>query len=137
MISGLCIIDDILRGLPEKAKLREQLTELRLQVETMQSELEADRAEMERSKLLQMQPSSKLPDESEKMLVIIANSSGGRITLDMVIRRLGLPQARGDYLFDQLCKRKLVSSSSGQMGLDSSFHATSSGLEYLHQKGLL
>ena len=46
-IPGVKIIDDILKGLPENARLRSQLGELRTQVEGLQRELETARTEIQ------------------------------------------------------------------------------------------
>jgi TolA-binding protein len=135
MIPGLKLIDDILAGLPENARLRAQLTELRGQVDTLQRELEAARAEIQRLRQ-QQQSQDRLPQESEQMLVLIANKDG-RITSDMVIRHLGLPKARGDYFFDKLTKHKLVDTAGGQMGVGWFYFATQAGREYMAEHGLL
>jgi DNA anti-recombination protein RmuC len=103
----------------EKADLQEQLDDARQQIQR-----------------LGQRPQDRLPDESEKMLVLIANATSS-ITSDQAIRQLDLPQACGDYFFDQLLKREFVQTSSGQMGVGWFYHATSAGLEYLHQRGLL
>lgn len=136
MIPGLKLIDDILAGLPENARLRAQLTELRSQVDTLQRELDTARAEIQRFRQ-QQQSDGRLPDEAEKMLVLLANDTKGQVTSDMLIRHLGLPQARGDYFFDHLLKHKLVDTSSGQMGVGWFYHATRAGREYLAKHGLL
>jgi hypothetical protein len=85
----------------------------------------------------QQQPADNLPEESEKMLVAIANETRGRLTKDMVIRHFGLAQAKGDYFFDQLLARKYVHTSSGQMGVGWFYHATKIGREYLAKRDLL
>jgi hypothetical protein len=135
MIPGLSLIDDILKGLPENARLRAQLTELRTQVETLQRQLETARAEIQGFR--QQKPNDRLPDESEKMLIVVANDPSGELTLARVIRHLRLPQARGDYFFDQLLNRELVDTAGGQMGVGMFFHATKAGREYLAKHGLL
>ena len=136
MIPGLKIIDDILQGLPENARLRAQLGELRAQVEKLQQELDTARSELRRLNQQQKAP-DRLQDESEKMLVLIANDTTGKVTSKIVIHHLGLSQAKGDYFFDQLLTDKLVDTSSGQMGIGWFYHATKAGREYLAKHGLL
>jgi hypothetical protein len=80
------------------------------------------------------QPARDLPEESEKMLVMFANSSRG-ITSDKVIVHMGFSQAKGDHYFDQLLKRKFVHTSTGQMGVGWFYHATSAGRDYLARRG--
>jgi hypothetical protein len=115
------------------AQANAKIRSLELQKAGLQNELEDLRQQSQRLTEL---PDT-LPPESEKMLLLVANNTKGRLTSDIVIRQFGLPQAKGDYFFDRLRKRKFVHASSGQMGVGRFYHATSAGLEYLHQKGLL
>ena len=123
----------------ERDTLATQLAQAKSKIETLESDKADLQAQLDdaRKQIQRLsQPKDGLPEESERLLVFIANATRS-ITNDQAIRQLGLPQARGDYFFDQLLKRKFVHTSSGQMGVGWFYHATSTGLEYLHQKGLL
>ncbi|PYJ55833.1 MAG: hypothetical protein DME24_24000 [Verrucomicrobia bacterium] len=122
----------------DKADLQAQL---RSQVETLQQELEGARSEIQR---LRQPPQDILPDEAEKILVLIANATRGLIKYQALQQfRLSqgdyfnLSQAKSDYCFDQLLQRKFVHSVIGQMGVGLFFHATPGGRDYLAKRGLL
>jgi DNA anti-recombination protein RmuC len=124
----------------ERDTLATQLAQAKSKIETLESEKADLQAQLDDARQqiqrLGQRPQDQLPDESEKMLVLIANATR-TITSDQAIRHLGLPQAKGDYFFDQLLKRKFVHTSSGQMGVGWFYHATSAGRDYLAQRGLL
>ena len=107
----------------------------------MQQELEGARSEIQR---LRQPPQDILPDEAEKILVLIANATRGLIKYQALQQfRLSqgdyfnLSQAKSDYCFDQLLQRKFVHSVIGQMGVGLFFHATPGGRDYLAKRGLL
>ena len=141
-IPGIKIIDDILKGLPENARLRSQLGELRALVAQLQTEKESLQTELVEAgaEIQRLRPNrhsqNRLPDESEKMLILIANAPRG-ITPDLTIRQLGIPKAKGDYFFDQLLKRKFVYTSTGRVNVGWFYHATPEGRDYLAQRELL
>ena len=72
MIPGIKLIDDILKGLPENARLREQLAELRSQVEQLESRLKSALAEVQRLKEKYESPASRLSDEQWESLRVLA-----------------------------------------------------------------
>jgi DNA anti-recombination protein RmuC len=123
----------------ERDSLATQLAQSKAKVETMEADAADLRAQLDDARQhieRLIQPGDRLPDESEKLLTMIANATKS-ITDGQAIRQLGLPKARGDYFFSQLLKRKFVHKSSGQVGVGWYYRATSAGLEYLHQRGLL
>jgi|GEM_PF-4026209 len=128
------------QAVAERDALSTQLAQARLKIETLESE-KADLQGQLNDTCQQMQrlqqPGDKLPEESEKMLVVLANDTGGRVTSDKLIRHLQLPQAKGDYFFDQLVERKFVAHSSGQMGVGWFWYVTKAGREYMAKHGLL
>jgi hypothetical protein len=107
----------------------------RLEADTAQLQAERDEA---RHQIQHLKQSSdgRLPDESEKMLVLIANAPKG-LTSAQVIHHLGLAQAKGEYFFDQVTKRKLVHASTARVGVGWFYYATQAGREYLAHNGLL
>ena len=124
----------------DKTDLRAQV---RSQVETLQQELVGAGSEIQRLRQ-QQQPQDILPDEAEKILVLIANATRGLIKYQALQQfRLSqgdyfnLSQAKSDYCFDQLLQRKFVHSVIGQMGVGLFFHATPGGRDYLAKRGLL
>jgi hypothetical protein len=135
MIPGLSIIDDILKGLPENARLRSQLGELRTQIEALQSQLKDAHAEIERFRK-QQQPASAVDDQAAQFLVAIANAPEGAKTEDL-FAHFRLSPAKGDFHFDQLRAHKFVYQASVNMFTGIRWGATPSGREFLNQKGLL
>jgi len=116
----------------DKTDLRAQV---RSQVETLQQELVGAGSEIQRLRQ-QQQPQDILPDEAEKILVLIANATRG-ITNYQALQQFHLSQAKGDYCFDQLIQHKFVHSVIGQMGAGVFFRATPAGRDYLAKRGLL
>jgi outer membrane murein-binding lipoprotein Lpp len=124
----------------ERDLLATQLAQEKAKVETLESDrtdiraqLNEARQEIQRLK----QPADRLPEESEKMLVFLANDSSRQVTSERLIQHFGFPAAKGGYFFDQLLKRKLVNSTHGQMGVGWFYAATAEGREYMAQSGLL
>lgn len=62
MIPGLKLIDDVLKGLPENARLRDQLGELRAQIQVLQNENEELKAKVDQ---LTPKPDALPPKASE------------------------------------------------------------------------
>jgi|ERR1043166_794322 hypothetical protein len=127
-------------AIAERDSLATQLAKAKTCIETseadkaqLQAELDEARQEI---KLLKQSSARELPEESEQMLVVIANASES-LSKDQVIHHLRLPQARGDYFFDQLLTREFVNPSHGQMGRGWFYRATAAGREYLAKAGLL
>jgi uncharacterized protein (DUF3084 family) len=108
MIPGLRIIDDILKGLPENARLRAQLSELRAQVEGLQRELEDARIEINRLRQEQ-QPQRKLSEGHIHILKLLdkhqdcvkTEDVAAQLSLDVSdVRYLIIELIRRDYLGD-------------------------------------
>jgi hypothetical protein len=79
----------------------------------------------------------RLPKESEKMLLIIADGDE-KFSEDAEIQsRLGLSKARGKYLFNLLEEGKLVHYVMGRVGQGGHYYATSAGLDYLAKHKLI
>ena len=135
MFPGFRIIDDILKGLPENARLRSQLGELRSQNEKLQAQLKDANLEIARLSK-HMQPDIGLDEQAIKMLVALANKQDAT-TSEALAARLGLPPAKGGFHFDQLVTRRFVIQRACSPDGDPVWEATASGRSYLAQKRLL
>lgn len=123
----------------ERDALATELERAKARIKALESEkveIQAQLDARQRIESIGQGPRDRLPDESEKMLVLIANATEP-IGVDDVIRHLRLPQARGEYFFDQLRNREFVIAGGGRMGIGFYYRATSEGREYLMQRGLL
>jgi hypothetical protein len=71
------------------------------------------------------------------MLVTLANADDHEgVTDGELIQHLGLPKAKGDYLFDQLRRREFVATGGGVMGRGMFWSVTSAGRDYMARHGL-
>jgi hypothetical protein len=95
--------------------------------------------EIAKLKATQPQPKTdELDDICKKMLVALANFNGPNgITDGELIQSLGLQKAKGDYLFDQLIKRKFVDTDGANMNRGTFWQVTDTGREYMAKLGLL
>ena len=124
----------------ERDKLSGQLLDARQKITVLGEQItrltnERDEARQQLQRRLKQPEVDRLPPESEKMLLTLANAEEGASS-EMLIQQLGLPKAKGDYFFDQLRKRHLVQATySDDVALF--FRATEAGREYLAKANLL
>src|SRR5579862_8369407 len=92
MIPGVKIIDDILKGLPENARLREQLGELRSQVQVLQSEIEKRDAALAvaRAEIERLKPKIEGMDADTSKVLSLFFDAGRDLTIGDVARHLGI-----------------------------------------------
>ena len=127
-------------GTTERDKLSGQLLDARQKITVLGEQItrltnERDEARQQLQRRLKQPEVDRLPPESEKMLLTLANAEEGASS-EMLIQQLGLPKAKGDYFFDQLRKRHLVQATySDDVALF--FRATEAGREYLAKANLL
>lgn len=111
----------------ENTALLRENRNLKLENENLQKQLQNARPKGE-----------ELDEICNKMLISLANYRGrDGITSNELIQHLGLPKAKGDYLFDQLVKRKFVATGAGVIGRGMFWCVTSAGREYMAKAGLL
>jgi len=119
MIPGFKIIDDILKGLPENARLRDQLGQLRSQIQVLQSENEKLKAE-----LSSLQPKQNgLGDETLKVLQLFFDN-GGDMSIEHLAHHFHFQQSVAEFHVDILMAKGFLSQtrvgygdSSGAFGL--------------------
>ncbi|MBE0544953.1 MAG: helix-turn-helix domain-containing protein [Verrucomicrobia bacterium] len=123
MIPGLRIIDDILRGLPENARLRKQLGELRSQMQVLQVENETLKAELKASK-----PSTDEISEEALRVMQFFFEQGGDLSIEQVARRFNYQRSEAEFHCDFLMENGFVTQTTAGFG-DSSglFGLTSEG----------
>jgi len=125
----------------QRDQLRTQLAEAKAKIEGLEADnarlqAERDEARNEVQRLGQIQSSRRtLPEEAEKILVLIANAQPA-ITKIQAVQHFQLTQVKGDYFCAHLHKRKLVRVFA-KVGVGEICHVTSEGRDYLAKSELL
>ncbi len=101
-IPGLKVIDDILRGLPDNARLRAEIEKLVARVQSLEKENEDLKKEVET-----LRPKLGLDVETVKVLQIFF-ASPHELSRDEVASLAGLARGVADYHLDELRKLKFV-----------------------------
>ena len=127
MIPGMKLIDDILKGLPENARLREQLGELRSQIQILQSENEKLRADLA---ALKPKPDG-LNGDMLKVLRYFFDH-GRDLSIEDIARQFKFQPSVAEFHFGALMKRGFLTQTRiAFRGGSGSFGLTHAGREYV------
>lgn len=141
MIPGLKIIDDILKGLPENARLRSELADLRAEIqrlhaanEKLQSELRDAHAEIQRLK-----PDKELSDAQREVLLQLMQNDAG-LTVEEIADSIGEVSSMTRHYCEELAGIEFVAQTrfSGDHrrieGSDFGFALTKEGRKWIAQQ---
>ncbi|MBM3851597.1 MAG: hypothetical protein FJ399_00415 [Verrucomicrobia bacterium] len=126
---GLKLLDKILAGLPENARLREQLVELRSQVATLQmrnEELEA--------KLAELLPKHGLDIDAVKILKFLFDR-GDEVLREEISQHFPMKKSLCDHHLDELQKLEFIRESNGcDIDDDEAYMITPKGRAFVVEK---
>ena len=133
MIPGVKLIDDILRGLPENARLREQLGELRAQIEVLQTE-----NEQLKTKLDQLAPKADQLDPKAFDILNLFFDAARDLSTEDAASHFRLHQSVAEFHTDALLERRFIQQTVMGMTSDfgtqpSMFAITPTGRKYVMQ----
>jgi len=120
------LIDEILAGLPENARLRTQLSELRAQIAVLERENEELKAQIQK-----IQPSVGIDPDAAKILKIFFEH-GETLTAEQIAQHIGSKVSVVQYHFDKLCERKFLRWTTAWGGYD----IQPAGREFIVKNGL-
>ena len=125
MIPGVKLIDDILKSLPENARLREQLGELRAQIEVLQTE-----NDQLKTKVDQLTPKADQLDPKALQILKFYFDESEDIAAEYIAGRFGVTMGVAEYHIDTLRERELIT----LVGVAPAIHAiNSNGRKYVMQ----
>jgi len=123
------------RILPIEARMtaaEDERDKLKIELSDAKAKLSILTAQEERKR------SKRLPEESEKMLVVLANKKPRQeITQNMLIAHFQYPQARGEYYFDALERSGFIEVTHGMANVGAYWAVTPGGRKYLVENALI
>jgi len=132
MIPGLKLIDDILKGLPENARLREQLATLRSQVEMLQQEnlnLKTENQNLRHQKHSQ----DELPDIQQRIMTLLSTRDDKPLTNE-IAETLNISSGDADFHVTELSRDGLITCI--DLDMYPGLFLTHEGRRYLINRGI-
>jgi len=137
LIPGLKIIDDILKGLPDNAILRGQLTDLRIQVAALEAKDKDSQAKIvELEKKLQDITSVVVDPFENQILSALAGDFNGA-TVDQLARHFKLHPTKTQHHLNRLFDAKLVYGQGYTDARPHEWHLGTKGQAYVVENNLI
>ena len=115
MIPGVKIIDDILKGLPDNARLRSEVAKLAAEIEQRDITIQKLQAELQEAhtQIERLKPKRQDMDADTLKVLHLFFDAGRELSMGQVASQLGFQISVAEYHFDELTKRRFV----GQSGV--------------------